>query len=322
MQYSLRLAVEPRVDTRRAPIARPEYVLDGPEADHCPIPLRGRHVFLSPHFDDAIGSCGGLMARLIAAGSEVLIINMFAGAPTFPLSPAAVELHSRWGDPADCLALRRREDRAAAAVLGCTVHCEEVPEALYRRDRRGSWLYPELPELFRPPDPEDRALLPRFLARLSEYVSDLCSVYAPLGIGNHVDHQFAAEMGQRLRQAGRRVLFYQDFPYLLDRRLYAGRLRLLARSRSCVVACTEDQLAAKTRAFGQYASQLSSLFPDGVNLERQMLASAQFAGTAGGQGERYWQLDAPFQRSWRPRTTFYRLRRQVGAVWRNVAPPW
>lgn len=318
MLFIRRVAVDSRGDQRGQAAATEDVAPDTPDGEPSPIRVQGRHVFLSPHLDDAIGSCGGLMAQLVAAGSEVVIFNMFAAAPTPPFSPAALELHQRWGNPADCLALRRREDQAAAGTLGCAVHFEEVPEALYRRDRRGSWLYPGLRDLFRPPDPEDRALIPRFLRRLSECITDGASMYAPLGIGEHVDHQLAAEVGQCLRQKGRRVLFYQDFPYFLDQRLYTRRLHLLTRGRTFAVACSTAHLAAKTRAFSYYASQLSSLFADGVSLECRMLDAAQFGQPAGHLAEQYFELGGPFRLSWRPRTTFYRVRRWAGATGRQL----
>ena len=37
-----------------------------------------KHVYLSPHLDDAVLSCGGAIHRAGAAGEAVLVITVFA----------------------------------------------------------------------------------------------------------------------------------------------------------------------------------------------------------------------------------------------------
>ena len=45
------------------------------------------HVYLSPHLDDAVLSCGGLIHRQVVAGQRPLVVTIFAGTP-----PVDVEL--------------------------------------------------------------------------------------------------------------------------------------------------------------------------------------------------------------------------------------
>jgi hypothetical protein len=62
-----------------------------------------RHIFLSPHFDDVVYSCGGTLGVQVCSGLHPLVITIFGGAPpaTTPLSPFAQYLHGQWGaDPA------------------------------------------------------------------------------------------------------------------------------------------------------------------------------------------------------------------------------
>ena len=80
------------------------------------------HIFLSPHLDDAVLSCGGAMRALVTQGEGVLGLNIFAGIPDYRrLSTFAAEQHHHWGDPADPVAARRTEDEAALQLIGAEV---------------------------------------------------------------------------------------------------------------------------------------------------------------------------------------------------------
>ncbi|MCI5130985.1 MAG: hypothetical protein D3904_05540, partial [Candidatus Electrothrix sp. EH2] len=74
--------------------------------------------------------------------------------------------------------------------------------------------------------------------RLSDKHDEETVFYAPLAIGNHIDHQIIHQVGLALHDAGLKVLFYEDYPYadtkeyfripcrlILDRN--RGRLRML-----------------------------------------------------------------------------------------------
>lgn len=50
------------------------------------------HVFLSPHFDDAVGSGGGTIGRLVSAGHAVRVLTTFGGAEREPFWVAHSDL--------------------------------------------------------------------------------------------------------------------------------------------------------------------------------------------------------------------------------------
>ena len=81
-----------------APPAR----LDGP-------PVRGRALVLAPHPDDETIGPGGTVIQHATAGDEVRVLFVTAGTSGDPTGEA---------DPAEYAALRQREARAAAEVLG------------------------------------------------------------------------------------------------------------------------------------------------------------------------------------------------------------
>jgi LmbE family N-acetylglucosaminyl deacetylase len=119
-------------------------------------------------------------------------------------------------------------------------------------------------------------------------------MFAPLGVGHHVDHQLVFRATRRL---GPRfgVLYYEDYPYAakpgeLDRRLQ--ELGMPARPRLTPVS---DLIGIKIAAIARYKSQLEMLFgsseamPGAVRDYARWVASASERG--GGQyAERVWYL--------------------------------
>lgn len=82
------------------------------------------YIFLSPHFDDAIGSASGVIKRLVDAGNECCIMTITTAIPWFRPKHANYVLH------------RRSENRKAAQVLGCSVNNAPFFDARYRKEAR------------------------------------------------------------------------------------------------------------------------------------------------------------------------------------------
>lgn len=182
-----------------------------------------RHIYLSPHYDDAAFSCGGAIHSHVRAGERVLVVTVCASAPgrEGPLSPLAAELHERMGlNPAEAVARRRAEDEAALARLGADAWLLEVRDCIYRgQPRNQRWYYTTLEAVFGEVHPEE-SMLPASIAgavsKLAEPAPDTI-LYAPLGAGGHVDHQHAHRAAVLLAEKGWRVAFYEDVPYADDR---------------------------------------------------------------------------------------------------------
>src|SRR6266700_1940501 len=58
-----------------------------------------RHIFLSPHLDDVVYSCGGTIGVQVGVGLRPLVITVFAGIPssTIELSSLAAEIQREMG---------------------------------------------------------------------------------------------------------------------------------------------------------------------------------------------------------------------------------
>ena len=248
------------------------------------------HLLLSPHADDVVASCGGIIAQLVAAGVGVTIHTIFCSPVPPPYSPGAVELHKLWGDPQDAVRLRRAEDEAAAARLGVQLCHGNFAEAIYRRDPQGDWLYPEVERIFGVRHPHDEALVSE-LAHEIEMSFDLSNtrIYVPLGIGSHVDHRLVFEAGNSYRKAGHDVIFYEDFPYAAKQLNHAQQTASSEKLRAATVTLSEDDLLAKIEAFSYYRSQIDMLFGDNNAMLSAFIDYARsVAGRDGRFGERYW----------------------------------
>jgi hypothetical protein len=58
--------------------------------------MRYKHIYLSPHYDDAALSCGGSIRRQAKQQEAVAVVAIFADAPAVPnssLSKSAREVH-------------------------------------------------------------------------------------------------------------------------------------------------------------------------------------------------------------------------------------
>lgn len=248
-----------------------------------------RHIYLSPHLDDAALSCGGSIAVQRAAGEPVLVVTFCTAAPAADMrfSDLALEFHSKWGlEPAEVVAARLREERRALEILDADSYWAGMFDAIYR--------YPEAyntrGSLFNTPAPDDPLLpaLRRLIGDLRERAPD-ATFYAPLGVGSHVDHLITHAAARAAIGDG--LLFYEDLPYatrpaVLDQRLAALEDRLTSRT-IAIDAAFEKKIAA----IKAYPSQIGELFGGEEAMVRMMSEYMQGLRPEGGvYGERLWSL--------------------------------
>lgn len=269
-------------------------------------------LYLSPHLDDAVLSCGGSIHQRARRGERVVVLTVCAGMPPAgPLSPFAAALHARWGAAveaapaaaAEVVTLRRAEDAAALRQLGATGVHLDVPDCIYRRDAQtGRWLYDGEDAIFGSLDRHDRERAAVIAGQIAgvDGLSHAAAVYVPLAVGGHVDHQLvrlAAELG--VGQEGE-LYFYEDFPYS-ERE---GRLRQVLRPpegwEPALVHLEEVDLAAKTKAAAEYVSQISTFWPDAAAMRQAMHDYAWRRGSFGALAERYWRPGTSVRMLYKP----------------------
>ncbi|HZG91969.1 MAG TPA: PIG-L family deacetylase [Pseudonocardia sp.] len=232
-------------------------------------------LFLSPHLDDAVLSCGVLLGRAATAGRATVATVFSAAAPGPHTRAARSFLRQCTATGAEELfAARRAEDVEVVRAAGAEpVHLGRR-DALFRTRRgpagvlrRVAAVAPELTHRY----PTFRFDIARgrvaaaehdLAGRIVDQVAELVAgtraqvVFCPLGVGRHVDHLLVRAVGPLL---GDRVVYYADFPYVERCRpepafLAAHRLRRWV--------CPDDPTLKRPLIEG-YRTQVGALFPDG-----------------------------------------------------------
>lgn len=235
----------------------------------------GGFLFLSPHLDDAVLSCGALISTL-ARRAPVTVATIFSEAGPSPHTRAARAFLRQCGATgAERLyEERRREDVDVLTALGVEPVHLGACDAMFRRRERIEALtavgriVPEV--VHRYPTYRfdiakgrvsrgDRTLLDGLDAEVGRLVGqvDARLVFAPIGVGRHVDHLLTRSLGER--HPGR-VVHYSDFPYDRWGSPDAG---YLTRRRLETVSWSEA-IERKPELVRGYRTQAGALFADGI----------------------------------------------------------
>ncbi len=167
------------------------------------------HVYLSPHMDDAVLSCGGRIAMQVSRQERVLVVTAFSGGdnegkPAGKLSIPIRDLQSR-----------RKEDEIALGRLGADFIWLGYPDGIFGRS---------LPLLRYGLHLRARDRYATSIAALRTDLEKICQATScrnlsiPLGIGQHIDHHLAFLTGAGLNRNPPppfSVSFYEEIPYAL-----------------------------------------------------------------------------------------------------------
>lgn len=250
-------------------------------------------LYLAPHLDDAVLSCGGRIALQVDAGQRVLVVTLCAGTPlpTQATSPFAQHLQRAWNVGDDPISVRRQEDAVALAALGCDGVQLNLLDAPYRVGRYGEG------EGWRGAVAADDPLLSTAMLIMQQLWTQQphAPMAVPLGVGTHVDHQLICAAGLALYALGAGVCWYEDAPYAAKApQALFERLATLTLPLVPTVARIDATLARKLAAINCYPSQLGELFgsesPDLI-----MIAYAAAVAGHAGYGERVWYMNNAFQ---------------------------
>jgi len=232
-----------------------------------------RLVVISPHFDDAVMGAG----YLVASYPGTVVITVMGGRPpAYPPVPSPWDAAGGFVAGDDVVAVRRREDRDALAVLGATSRWLDFYEHQYL-------------------EPGERPSASDIAPVLEGALSDLepTAVFFPMGLGNpdHVTTHEATllarrDMAEQDDQVVPAWFCYEDQGYKHLPGLLAWRVAVLLRQRPwptpAIVPHEEDE-ARKREALWCYRSQIAPLEQEHALTERM----------AGRVPEQYWRLETP-----------------------------
>ncbi len=257
------------------------------------------HVYLSPHLDDAVLSCGGRIWQQARAGGEhVAVVTVFARAPEpgTSLSPYAQELHARWGRPVEAVKERQKENQEALNLLGAEAVDWPSRDCIYRRTPEGDYAYASEEALWGRIHPAEVDLIRQLVDRIralplmsGRRSHPGAALYAPLGVGGHVDHRIVRRAAEG---SGYALSYYEDFPYAEESEdgKASGWLASLVEGgwEDELVILSREALEAKIAAIARYRSQISTFWADQADMAASVRAFAERIG-AGIPAERYWR---------------------------------
>ncbi|MDQ3008353.1 MAG: PIG-L family deacetylase [bacterium] len=226
-------------------------------------------VFISPHLDDAVLSAGLEIASLVKNKQTVLVITVFCRGSQAKSKDSQHFLSNSRATSADILFQRRRqEDTTAMQILGAkSLHLSYI-DALFRKDS-DQHLYPAFGDVFSGKVlHKDAALIDTLRAELHDllenHTNKITKLYAPLGVGLHIDHIITHEVCQRLAD---RWSFWEDIPYQAEAAQTIKRLAELSWAGNNYTKETtfRPELAQlKKRAVSAYVSQIVGLEANGM----------------------------------------------------------
>jgi LmbE family N-acetylglucosaminyl deacetylase len=215
---------------------------------------------VSPHLDDAVLSCAGL----IAGASATTVVTVFAGIPPArdAATPAKFLPGSTFWDQAsgfaegdDVVGLRRAEDRAALARLGAAPRWLDFLDSQY---------VVEPGESARPSD---------IATGIRLAIGDLhpATIAFPLGL-SHTDHERTHEacflLLKESPELAQNWVAFIDVPYRVQHRTQADlRLARLRELGYELEPFGSDLGERKAAALGEYPSQLKALASSIANAE-------------------------------------------------------
>jgi LmbE family N-acetylglucosaminyl deacetylase len=226
-------------------------------------------LYLSPHLDDAVLSCGAIIYDQVhAQGQAVEIWTVCAAdAPTGELSAFAADLHQRWQTGREGPALRRREDEAACALLGCRALHLPFADCIYRFLPEGEARIAENDDLFSFDFSKDQPMVNTLAAYLREHLPENCDLVLPLGVGGHIDHRITRLGAEKLN---RPLQYYADFPYAGGNSDKVKEQLRTGMHPQCY-SPSADGLRAWQDATAAYESQISTFWPSTTAMKSALI---------------------------------------------------
>ena len=232
-------------------------------------------LFVSPHLDDAVFSCGALLAHL-ARTCPVTVVSVFtAAAPPARWGIAARRQLRTFGmmDAETHFAERRAEDIAVLEEAGAAWIHLGYRDALFRRIRENHAGPPGSGRAAYPTfrfhagrgrlAPSDTGLAAEVGAKLGKLIAatQARAVFGPLGVGRHVDHLIT-----RRAVEGLRPVYFSDFPYSQTAAPDPGFVR---RARLAPHEWTRGR-ADNVKRIAGYRTQAPGMFPHGVPISPEV----------------------------------------------------
>ena len=217
-----------------------------------------RWIYISPHLDDAILSCGGLIQKQTDSRTNVEVWTICAGdPPEGELSPFARKQQGRYQSDNDYYQERRREDIRACQLVGARHRHLPFQDCIYRRSTDGTWLYDSETAIFGVLSSDDTPTIKTITEFLETILKPSDIVVSPLALGNHVDNQLVRKAMDEL---DRPIRFYADIPYAIRQK--EKFLKICNKLTYENYELSSNNISSWQKAIQAYNSQINVLFGD------------------------------------------------------------
>ncbi len=176
---------------------------------------KNKIIIFSPHFDDAVFSCGGMMLNKLREGNSVYVVTVFSGKPNYNnLSKFSAAIARRgWTEE------RARENNEVLGNLKVKINDLGYLDAIFRRNDRNKNVCTSWSDVFSgslKKIKEEEKLYKDIKKKCSDILTSASSeVYFPLSLGSHIDHAIVSQIGREISSVANnfKVFFYEDLPY-------------------------------------------------------------------------------------------------------------
>lgn len=228
-----------------------------------------KYIFISPHLDDAILSCGNLIYELNKRGKKIIIATVFTEASKIE-SPQAKEFlnQCRYKNAQKLFKARKIEDLNVCRALGISsIHMGFIDAAW--RESNNKLIYTTNDKQYNGIiSTKDKGVINKIRLKINKLVNKNYNILllSPLGIGNHVDHLIVNKIVNKTKID---KLFWEDFPYNTNRNNI-----MMFRKRNKIYKPINFHYYlnknTKLEAILKYKTQINVLFPgDNIKLKRE-----------------------------------------------------
>jgi len=176
---------------------------------------KNKIIIFSPHFDDALISCGGLINNKLRKLESLNIVTIFSGKPDYKniSNFAATIANDAWVER------RAQENRRVLKSLNIEIKNLDFLDAIFRRNDKNENICISWSDVFsgnRKKINKETKLIVEIKKKINKIVDATSGeVYFPLSLGSHIDHVLINIIGQELSLSHKNlaVYFYEDLPY-------------------------------------------------------------------------------------------------------------
>lgn len=219
--------------------------------------MTNRLIVLSPHFDDAIFSIGGILAAWRCRFQSIIVINIFTSNPPLELTPQAKLFHKKYKN-INPVTIRSMHDQEAFSNYNVEKINLDFIDAIYRFDAINKKPnYQDPIDIFAKINPKDKYLIANIFKTIEKQInlSNEDVLLSPLGIGGHVDHEITRLVAESFEQP--LVLYYEDCPYSFQPNIRDSRQALTINMHPLVVPIDRNYMSLKIKAISEYNSTVS-----------------------------------------------------------------